>query len=93
MDYFFAHRLTTTGRAELISGSFLLGVPGGVTATVPAARPGGPGADDGPAGSLGVTWILPPRESVFYEPIRSAAREAGYATVELDDLTYPGPRA
>lgn len=93
MDYFFAHRLTSAGRTELISGSFLLGVPEGAAAALPAARPVGRRPDAGPAGRPGVTWILPPRESVFHARIRSAAQEAGYATVEFDDLTSPGPGA
>ncbi|MCX7646199.1 MAG: hypothetical protein N2Z62_13025 [Rhodobacteraceae bacterium] len=93
MDFFFAHRLMRAGRTELISGSFLLGVPEGLAAVLPAAPPEAKAAQGGPAGGPGVTWILPPRESLFHGPIRSAARQAGYATLELDDLTCRGPGA
>jgi hypothetical protein len=86
MDYFVAQTLRETGRGDLISGNFLLGVSSAED------RAGGGPAPRLP-GKPGVKWILPPHTSMFYEPIKAAAQGAGYETVEHDDLTYSGRRA
>lgn len=94
MDYFVAQTLRETGRGDLISGNFLLGVSaayggsgaGAGAATAPRVAPRMPGWP-------GVKWILPPHTSMFYEPIKAAAQGAGYETVEHDDLSYSGRRA
>ena len=36
-------------------------------------------------------WILPPRSSGAYGPIKAAAEAMGYDTVEHDDFSYPPP--
>jgi len=37
-----------------------------------------------------VKWILPPRNSDAYSPVKSFAESMGYETVEHDDFSYPG---
>lgn len=90
MDYFVAQTLRETGRGDLISGNFLLGVSG-------TGQEGGRAAEAMAAlrmpGKPGVKWILPPSTSMFYGPIKAAAQGAGYETVEHDDLSYSGRRA
>ena len=45
-----------------------------------------------PLKPIQVKWILPPKSSPFYASEKANAEAAGYATVEHDDLSYPGPR-
>jgi hypothetical protein len=91
MDYFVA-REVTRGKNPQIVGDYIL--------TQGASFDGAP---EGQASStkkpniklpkkFEVKWILPPRTSPFYGPVKSAAEGAGYETVEHDDFSYPGPR-
>jgi hypothetical protein len=59
----------------------LLPVAGALASTPPPPQPLQPTV---------LKWILPPRTSDFYLLEKKRAQEAGYETVEHDDLSYPG---
>jgi hypothetical protein len=80
MDYFIADAVQAN-KAGPISGSFVLSGTKGT----PGAK-----ASVGPIKPFKVKWVLPPKTSMFYDLIKSAAEGAGYETVEHDDKRYPG---